>query len=264
MRAVLYYFKNHKKINGTLFYCFEYFIFARKSDPNVRFIIYDISPADLKNVCAIFIEKYIFKHEWLKDIVAKNSVNELYQLKVQKILVLDIHTLEKLYYFLRADIVCYSNDTHQMTRSHQKKITYYGHYQYQNYDYDVRLKFNFDIFKPLQKVKKGRLFISSRLFNYDDFEIPKELRHLKPLYKHPNNHVSNLFEQFEDVFYFHSSLDKNNRLIPECFFYQKKIYIEFNGIYNDSVYLRYKDIMDSGLDNYKLNSEDPMLGDFLS
>jgi hypothetical protein len=151
-----------------------------------------------------------------------------------------------------------------MIRSINKQIKYYGFYDYQRFDHQVRLKLNFDIFKTLSKVEKDNVFVSSPHVNYASIDLPQELKHLRPITKNKNSHHENLFELFESVYYFHSGLDTNNRLIPECFFYNKKLAIEFNGAFNDSVYLRYTDIKENGLCNYHLTTEDPMIQDFLN
>lgn len=265
MRTVIYLFKQHQKINGTLFYCFEYFLYAKKLDPNVRYAIYDISDKDLQMVKDMFQDRYLFDPDYLRDIISVNSIKALYDLDCTKVLILDIHTLENLHAFLRADIVCYSNDTHSMLRSEVKKITYYGFYDYQRFDHQARLKLNFESFRPLdsEKVQEG-LLVSSRLYNYRDIQIPEELKHLKLITKKESEHHQNIFEIFDTLYYYHSAHDTNNRLIPECFFYKKKIILECNGVHNDSIYLRYADILENGLGNYTLDASDPMLRDFLS
>ena len=68
---------------------------------------------------------------------------------------------------------------------------------------------------------------------------------------------------FDTVFYYHSALDTNNRLIPESFFYNKKIHIKYNGYLQDSIFFRYEDISINGLDNYTLDESDLMLKSFL-
>lgn len=263
MKAVLYYFKNHNKINGSLFYCFEYFACAKKQNKDVKFIIFNISAEDFSFVLNIFKDKYVFDLSYLQDIEAINSIQELFKRPIEKALILDVHSLEKLHYFVKGDIVCFANEQHAMIRSELKKITYYGYYDYQPCDLKDKLKLNFEIFKPISNEKKGKVMVSSRLFNYDVITIPDEFKDMIPVYKSKSDHVGNMFEEIEGVFYFHSFLDTNNRLIPEAFFYKKKILIDFNGDYADSVYFRYKEITTDGLDSLTLKGDELMLKDFL-
>lgn len=262
-RAVLYSFKNYNKYNGTLFYCFEYYCFAKKIDSAVEFLIFNINPQELEEVKAVFSNKYQFDESYLKDIRAVESIKELYDLTLKSSLILDIHTFNQIYFFLRSDIYCYSNVAHEMKRSEFKKIKYFGHYDYQNFDFDVKLKLNFEIFKPITKTNIDGIFVSSRKDNYDDFSLPESLKHLRQINKDKNSHYDNLYEHFDTVYYYHSDLDTNNRLIPECFYYNKKIHIEFNGNYKDSIFLRFDDISKNGLKPYSLDENDVMLRSFL-
>lgn len=263
-RSVIYYFKNHKKINGTLFYCFEYFICSSSQSENVFFYLYNISDEELVKIKKIFSNRYNFKNDLLEKVININSISELYRLNLAKSLILDIHTFEKIAPFLRADIVCYSDVSHEMTRSPNKKITYYGFYDYQNFDFKVSLKINFGIFKPLTKTENTKVFISASNLDNIPQALPMHLNHLERLVKAHNLHIENLFELFDSFYYFHNGLDTNNRLIPECFFYKKIVHVDFNGVFNDSVYLRYVDIQTNGLSGYRLTSDDPMIQDFLN
>lgn len=262
-RAVLYAFKSHNKYNGTLFYCFEYYCKAREINPDVLFYIFNISKEELESVKDVFKNRYQFPIAYLEGIKSLSTIQELHQLNTKSNLILDIHTFDQIYYFLKGDIYCYSNVGHEMKRSEFKKIIYFGHYKYQNFDYNVKLKLNFFIFKKIERSNPDGIFVSSRKDNYKDFKLPKELEHLKPINKDKNSHYQNLFELFDTIYYFHSDLDTNNRLIPEAFFYNKKIYIEFNGNKEDSIYLRYQDILSNGLKPYTLEQDDLMLSMFL-
>jgi len=264
MKAVLYYFKNHKKINGTLFYCFEYYVSAKKLDPHVTYIIYNISVEDLEVVKNIFREKYVISEDDLVNVIAVNSIKDLHDLAIEKALILDMHSFEKLNYFIAGDIVCYSNEPHEMKRSDLKKIIYFGFYDYQPRDIKERLKINFSIFTPLKNTQPtGKVMISSRLYNYQDINLPEEVKQYTPILKNKNDHYSNMFEEIEAIYYFHSALDTNNRLIPESVFYNKKIFIDYNNKFNDSVYLGYQAILNEGIGSHALKGDELMLKHFL-
>lgn len=264
MRAVLYTFKDQNKINGTLFYCLEYFAMARTLDSSVSFFIYNISSKDFEIVLNMFKNKYDLPADFYKHIHAINGVKDLYAIDAMSYLILDIHSFNQIYYFLKAPIHCYSNENHKMIRSVEKPIKYYGHYEYQRFDIDVKLKLNFDIFKKINDHSDNAVFVSSRLDNYKDIKYPESLKGLKIFTKNKNQHYPNLYELFDTVYYYHSALDTNNRLIPEAFFYKKKIIIEYSDLPTDSIYLRYEDISKNGLGNYTLSKDDVMLINFLN
>lgn len=264
MKAVFYYFKKHAKINGTLFYCFEYYAFLKKNDPEIKFYLYSISEKDLIYTRKVFENRYEVPAEFIQDVVAINEVAGIHRLPIKKALILDIHTLNQIYYFIPCDIVCYSNEAHEMIRSDKKSIKYFGYYDYQNFDIKEKLKLNFGIFRKINKTNHNAVFVSSRMFNYKDFSLPKELEGYQIITKHEDDHRENMFELFDTVFYFHSALDTNNRLIPESFFYNKRIIIEYNNFYKDSIYLRYEDISKNGLGPYTLDENDLVIKEMLN
>lgn len=264
MKSILYALKDHKKINGTLFYSFEYFVLAKDHGQKVIFVLFNATKDDLEMVKSLFREKYVFNHSYLDDIQIISSVSELYKLETIKNLILDLHSFERVAMFLKGDILCYANEAHEMLRSRHKSITYYGFYDYQDYDVQEKLKFYFKIYAPLVGKIENKVLVSSLRFNYKDFDLPEEIRDKPRLYKQPNSHLANLFNSFDTLYYYHSDPDTNNRLIPECFYYGKRIMIEFNGKYQDSIYLRYNDILQNGLATYTLDESDRMMRDFFA
>lgn len=263
MRAVLYTFKDHNKINGTLFYCLEYFAMAKTQDKNVSFYIYNINKNDFHEIINVFKDKYNLDKEIYDSIYAINGLKELYSIKAKSYLILDVHSFSEIYFFLKAPIHCYSNEPHQMIRSTEKEITYYGHYSYQNFDVDVKLKLNFGIFKKINDKSDHAVFVSSIADDYKNVAYPEELKGIKLFTKKKNSHYPNLFELFDTLYYYHSARDTNNRLIPESFFYNKKIIVKYSNQPRDSIYYRYEDILKNGLVNYTLTKDDIMLTNFL-
>lgn len=262
MKSVLYEFKNHKKINGTLFYCFEYYAFLRRKDPGVKFVLYKISSKDLERVLEVFRERYNVGEELYKDILAVSSVKELHDLSFSKNLILDMKTFNNLYMFLKGDILCFANEKHSFKRSEHKKIVYYGFYDYQDYDIQSMLKINFDIFRAWNK-GKDQVLVSTVTSNFDAALLPENLRSKKSIRKNLLDHYDNFFEQFDTLFYIHTGHDTNNRLIPECYFYGKDVVVAYTGLPKDSVFYRHEDIKKNGLGAYTLTENDRMVRDFL-
>lgn len=253
--GVVYKFKSNNKINGSLFYCFEYFKFLRKY-VDAKFYIVGIGPEDLQLVVNIFNNKY----NTTIDNIVPCSITDLYQLQLDKTVVLDIGTFYDCKEFLTNDIHCFSNSQHDLFRyRNDRTVTYYGSYDYQRYDVFSYLKLNFEIFKPLTAVGYG-VFVSGVLGVVGDIlEIRKRFQ--KPVvFKKHDTGVGNLFDTIDSVHYIHTSLDTNNRIIPEAFYYGKSISMEdhlYKGI--DSVKLRYDDIQVNGLVNYTLTDQDAIV-----
>jgi hypothetical protein len=254
--GVVYKHKSHNKINGSLFYCFEYFKFLKKF-VNINFYIVDINKKDYDLVLKIFSEKY---ETDLENIVPIKII-DLLKLNLDKTLILDIKTFYDCKEFLTNEIHCFSNEEHSLFRyKNNKKVIYYGSYEYQNYDHFCYLKLNFSIFKNIDKNPEG-VFVSSRDIKL--IEMYKEdwiKKFKKPIIlKKIQNGVGNIFELIDTVCYVHTERDTNNRIIPEAFFYKKNIHIEKRCDIVDSTVLRYNDIMNNGLKNYTLDETDLMI-----
>jgi hypothetical protein len=143
--GVVYKFKQHNKINGTLFYCFEYFRFLRKF-VDAKFYIVGIDTKDLETVLTIFKEKY----NTAFDNIVPIKLIDVYKLKLDQTIILDIMSFYDCKEFLTGNIHCYSNESHSMFRyKNNRTVIYYGSYDYQNYDVFSYIKLNFEIFKPM-------------------------------------------------------------------------------------------------------------------
>jgi len=254
--GVVYKFKPHNKINGTLFYCFEYFKYLRKSIDTKLYIV-DIAPADLQLVVDILADKY---NTPIDNIVPVKLV-DLYKLQLDRTLILDVNTFYDCKEFLTNEIHCFSNDSHEMFRyKNSRTVTYYGSYDYQNYDQFCYLKLNFEIFKQLQ-AQGNSVFISALDQKYIRFNLERWKKEFnKPIIlKKSHSGVGNLFDLVDSVHYVHTSRDTNNRIIPEAFFYGKQVTIEQVHPELDSIKLRYDDIAANGLGNYTITDNDAMV-----
>jgi hypothetical protein len=253
--GVVYKFKSDNKINGTLFYCFEYFKFLKKF-VDVKFYIVDITKNDLELTLKIFEEKYNTSFE---DIIPV-KITELYKVKLDRTIILDILTFYDCKEFLTNEIHCFSNDTHELFRyKNDRTVTYYGSYDYQSYDVFSYLKLNFEIFKPCSN--QSGVFVScldSKYIRYEYARLQNQFN--KPIIlKKRHTAVGDLFDQIDSVHYIHVVRDTNNRIIPEAFFYNKKVTIEDLYPILDSVQLRYQDCLLNGLTNYTLTENDEII-----
>jgi hypothetical protein len=253
--GVVYKFNPRHKLNGTLFYSFEYFKFLKKY-LDINYYVIGMSPQDLNLVTDVFQEKYNTSIE-----ITPIKTTELYALKLDRTLVLDIGTFYHCKEFLTNEVHCYSNNTHPMFRyKNSRYVTYYGCYHYQNYDVPAHARLNFEIFKPITK-SQSAVFISGREVDIKSQLSVLEKQFDKPvILKKAQSGTGNLFELIDHVHYMHFSRDTNNRIIPEAFFYKKQLTID-NSAYNeiDSVQLRYEDITKNGLGNYTLTEADEMI-----
>ena len=263
MNGVLYNFINHKKINGTLFYCFEYYIFL-KEKYDIKFFIFDINEDDLEFIKNVFLNKYNFNKDYLNDIVCINKFTDLYKLKLKNILIFDVRTFDKLNNFLQnTNKLVYSNE--KPKTNNFKNTTFYGFYDYQLKDKITRLKF----FKEIHKVfanKGDKIFISSVLEVsneiVNDIIIKYNIKKENIFLKRNNKHFENLFEDIKEAIYVSTILDKNNRLIVECFIHNIP-FIIYNLEYNDSIKERYNCIKNGNINEFLLDNSDIMITDFL-
>jgi hypothetical protein len=253
--GVVYKFKPQNKINGTLFYCFEYFKFLQKY-VDLDFYIVGISASDLEQVIELLNTKYDTDTEHIVPL----RLIELYSLNLDRTLILDVNTFYDCKEFLTNEIHCFSNEPHSMFRySNDRTVTYYGSYTYQNYDVFNYLKLNFEIFKPC--ASKPGVFVSCLDLKYIGSEYERLQRQFdRPIIlKKQHTGIGDLFDQIDAVHYIHVVRDTNNRIIPEAFFHGKQVTIEEVYTELDSIQLRYNDIVSNGLGNYTLADTDEMI-----
>lgn len=240
MIGVVYKWQVHNKLNGSLFYAFEYASYL-----NCPLYIIDISDKDIVLVNSIFDAKYNIDPD-----ITPISLIDLYKLNLDKTLLVDIRSFYETKEFLSNDIHVFANEPHNMFRyKNDRTVTYYGSYTYQNYDVFNYLKLNFNIFK---EYKEGEgTFISGP-------HIPDDLK--DDMYKQHDQGCGDLFNKIDAIKYVHTTIDTNNRIIPEAFFHNKKIIIDDRSPeLIDSITLRYNDILEHGLGNYTLSGEDELV-----
>lgn len=257
--AVIYKWNIHRKINGTVFYCYEYYCFLKKYI-DIDFYIVDISEEDLKQLTELFYKKY---NTFFPIRTLKNQI-ELYKLNLNKTLIFDIITFESVKYFLTNQIFVYSNDTHDMFRySDNREITYYGSYEYQRFDKYQLLKFDFTLYPQFDTIK-NETFVSYR-YKKDfekDHRVSQYLSNKNIVYKNMGDPI-NIFETCKEVVYIHVGFDKNNRIIPEAVYYNiPVVYFEEYDSY-DSAWYRLQDIQENGILKYQINIDDILIQDFL-
>lgn len=276
MDAVVYVSKPLKKINGTLFYCFEYYTFLKQYIPDLKFIfVWGFSPLNLwKNgpeldyFKEVFKDKYNFDHTILNDIVAMTPI-EYMKSHVTNAAMFDVHSYKMVQDFLgrTKNVLLYCNkpDGKLYFGKRPERDTFYGWYDgYQFYNVKTRLK----IYKEMHKVSNTRgtkAFISSP--NGDNLAIAKELNmKLDDVYfKEANKHYNNLFEQIGKIVYWHTgSNDANNRMIVEACIHNMPIEIYTNGHEGDSVYDRKTLIEQGRVSEFFLTEDDAMVKDFIA
>lgn len=254
-----------KLINGSLFYCFEYFVFANNFR-STELLIHDITQEDLDYLIGVFKDRYKFKPALLSKIKILEKKTDLIKTKYHRTMFLDVRSFGSLHQFVNnetKEILCYSNGPHSNIRSQYNNITYYGIYDYQVFDKEELLRFNFDIFKPIKDKKTDTAYFSTALNPGENTLINKmDVKENKVIYKTPSGSTKKLFDSFDTLYYFHTSLDRNNRLIPESFYYGKEVVLVDNGS-NDSVSIRYKDILENGIEKYGISKTDVLVLDFI-
>jgi len=248
-KAIIYFHQENNKINGTLFYCAEYFLELRKHlmPTEINFYIINLNDKDQKIIEEVFRDKYKLEINFIQI-----KVTQLRGLNLDKILVLDINTLMKIKDFYRGNIIAFSNKEHSIK---QKNIVFYGSYHYQNYKHECILKLGLDTHRD---VSKGHLtFIScpnKRLADNWNPELKKDY-----IFKNLNIPHIGLFDKIDLIIYIHVGLDTNNRIIIEAFYHNKEIIIQESTNIKDSVQERYNDCLKGNLNKYLLNKNDLMV-----
>lgn len=256
--GVVYKFSAYNKVNGSLFYCYEYCQYLRNFCDCVLYIV-NASPNDALTISALFDAKYTVPTNNIKYL---SRVTDIYRERLDKTLVLDINTFNATRAFLTNEILCYSNSTHEMFQYKDgRHVTYFGSYDYQRFDVFSYLKLNFDLFKPC---KHGDgVFISGTDVTYMTAREHEYIALFSPkpiILKSKVGGIGDIFDHIDSVHYVHTKQDKNNRIIPEAFFHNKMVTMSSPlNIPIDSAQLRYDDITANGLSGYTISEQDNMV-----
>jgi len=265
MSAVVYHSNDHKKINGTLFYCFEYYVLLKRYIPGLQYILLNTSDEDLQWMKSIFIEKYNFDHAYLNDITNLTRLTDFVRLSVDNVLILDIHTYSRVKDFLgkARSVRVYSNEEHNYLNAKPHHV-FYGFYDYQTFNKKTRIKLYADIHKRFPN-KRNKVFVTSLNADNDYIVNQLGLDPSKVFVKNLNSHNENMYEQVGEMIYWHSShTDTNNRAIVEAYIHDIPLTIHFNGHYHDSIYERSNTIANGGLQEMFLDQSDILIQDFIN
>lgn len=256
-KGIVYAWQESKKINGSLFYCIEYYLEIRRHT-DINLYILDISDEDLKELNNLIQEKYI------PDVdIIQIKRTRIPALNLDKILVLDIKTFKKIKDFHKGEFLVFANETYH--EKHQN-VTFYGSYDYQLYDIFCILKLGLNDHRPVTQGDK--CFVSCLDFGLFDYREIEDFYKSKGgekefIFKKLNRHHKNLFNEISEVLYIHISLEKNNRVIPEAFYHGKKCYLMKRYLKKDSAQIRYDDCMSGNLDKYILTADCRIVQDMI-
>lgn len=226
---------------------------------DVKFFIIGVTPHEFNVISRVFAEKYT---TGMDRVVPTDRVTDLYRSGMRTTLTVDVRTFTKGKEFFPGDVHCYSNEHHQMFRyASNRTVTYYGYYNYQPHDICVPLKLNFSIFRPTQPLATGTFVSSPNMALTASRLAEYEARFPQPIViKHPTIGSGNILANVSNVHYVHTDLDKNNRIIPEGFYYNKSMsYDEMCSSIIDSAGLRYDDCTNNGIDRYHLTTDDVII-----
>jgi len=259
--GVFYHIIEHKIVNGSLFYAFEYFEFLNKFEDTYLFLF--TNNDHLENILKYLKQRYTSKN-WNK-IIQINNIKELYNCNVNKALFLDTRSFHNIYCFLKTTEVLVYNSSYvfnkTLPKSKLKNIYYFGYYYYQDYEIQQLLQINFECFKDIDK-SDNKTFISSGTLNDKLVKnIIQDYNDDKYLLKDNMKFYNNIFESFDKLIYIHNFLDTNNRLIVESFYYGKEVeYIHYNSnLRKDSSFFRYLDCKAGNIKKYYLTKDNKII-----
>lgn len=262
MNAVIYKLITHKKINGTLFYAYEYYSLLKQSIPDLKFVLFNATHQDLMYVKEVLSDKYNTNDKCLDDMISVSRYTDVMMLKVKLGMILDVDSYTTLKPFLpNSRLLVYSNDVHDFLNKN-KHHTFYGWYDYQNFNKKTRLKIFADIHRTYKQSADKFLFTSPE-GGPDLLNLIKEDKS-QVLVKSDHSVFEGLFSLINKVVYFHNGKqDTNNRLIPESAIHGKELVVYLNNNLNDSIYDRYTLVKEGRVNELLLTKDDIMIQDFI-
>ena len=265
-----YKWQEHNKINGSLFYCFDYFLFLKKYNYDCILSIIGISTLDIQKVVDAYQDKYQvkFANQIEENIRYYNSIvrwaaknDPEYHIQV----CFDIFTYLGIKFFIKTNKkFTYINNNYDdvltkcvsITCDKDENINWFWYYEYQYIQCynDIRIKTPLRIgFEFQKKCDMGNKTFISTTFGCPENIIPKdeELFILKSYY----NIYPNLFDKIHSLIHLHTSLDTNNRIIAEAFYHNKKVTVDNYYTKYDSVAHRYDLGLKGQLNQITLNTD---------
>ena len=264
MNAVLYHSHDYKKINGTLFYCFEYFVFLKQFLPDIKYVLMNTDETDLELFLSVFRDKYVFDESFLDDIIPLKKYTDFIRLGVSNIMTLDVKTYTIMSPFMgkACSVSAYSNDIHGFVGK-KPHHTFYGYYDYQPCDIKTRLKLYKDIHR-LYGDRGDKIFVSTPSIGNNIVLGKLGLKKEDVYFKTGNTHHTNLFKNIGSIIYYHTGHDRNNRVVVEAYIHDIPITIHYNGYDNDSVKERHDLICHGDPKVLFLSDDDVMIRNFIN
>jgi len=270
--VTIYFWQKYNKINGSLFYAYEYAAMLNKISNNNQFIIAysNISEDDIILIDNAFKNKY-------KDVMNYNLINriKLYSFinknKIERLLYLDVYSYfetKKLTGIKNKNVFIYVNNDYP--NKEYLKCNTYGYYDYQTFKNKVPLKLGTCFFKNIKSTNEDFIFLSGLFYGRDNlYKYPDIYREICSKYdnlliKEHGKIYDDLFSKINQIIYLHTTLDTNNRILIESAFYNIKIKCYHLIDIQDSIQDRYNNIQDGNLDKYLLTEDDILIQNILN
>jgi hypothetical protein len=255
----------HNKVTGSVIDALEYFMVANLTSP-VYLVLLDIphySIQDYKQHLLYLINnRYNYPYD-LSDKIKIVPKIELIKQEFDEVVILDWGTITHIHGLLRAKHITIvtelTDSTHVMLDKSKYNVTYFTEMPFAYCDEKYIMKFAFEFFKPLFNVKEA-LYLNcpGDIDNLNANNYAASFN--KPYFVKQEQHVNNLFEQFDEYVYYHSAyFDPHPRLFHECYFYKKRINYINNAKVKDGSYYRFSDLVANKLTNRYLDSNDEII-----
>jgi len=244
-------------------------MFLKQLVPDTKYILFDISETQLDFVKSVFKDKYLINDSDLDNIISVNKYTDLYSLKIQNVLIVDVNTYDYIKVFINnaKHIFMYSNEEHKFLNS-KNNLTCYGWYeQYQMFNKKTRFKLFKEIHRTYENDEKEYVYLTSPLGNYDNIIDKLKLSKNNLIVKTKMDHTFNLFKKVKKIVYYHTGFllkDTNNRMIVEAGIHNTDIDVHLNGYYIDSIHDRYTLLKENRLNELYLTKEDILINDFVT
>lgn len=272
MKAVVFHVFQTRPLVGSLFNAFEYFVACYEQDKDFKLVLTGAKPEDIDYYMQIFENRYDLSglENIRNNIIDIERRIKLVQIRFENALVVDYSTI-----YMTKGLFCpkklivisekYTEDKDYFYRKDWYNVTYYGEMPFHYRDKEYRMKFLFDRFKKLNEVKEG-IYISAPQCLDEEYLEEINLPN-KPIYfKSRDNHLNNLFEQFDTYVYYHCDrwFDPHPRLMIESYFYGKEILYFNKPNVKDGSFYRYNDLMKRGIEDRSLTKDDEIVKEILS
>lgn len=273
MNAIIF---RYYHVNGALLDVLDYYLKSQQLRKGTNLFLI-IKRGSFEDIERIIKDRYLFRFDYKHNLTILSSEYKLIYYKFNNVLIMDYGTTGVLPYTLANHYhLVYDHDERYILNYlkyiKRPNFTVYNEMPF-GYGGYYKLKFPFDLYKPLEYPSKKYCYINASGKSKSELETAlkltkkkimitgdptiEETRRIKVYRKHPEN----FFSLWDTYMYIHDGkyFEPRCRLLMEAYYYKKNIIYHNTYRVKDGSWWRFKELVDQGLEDRHLTEDDELM-----